>query len=113
MNRWVIPGALGTYLSMLLMSAGVIAAEGGVPGKDVYEKWCAGCHADSPFAPGTIYLRQNRPPELAVIEGRTDLSAEFIRVLVRRGQGGMPSFRKTEISDTELQSLVDYLAPPK
>lgn len=112
MTRRIMPAALG-YLSLLLVSAGVVAGEGGVSGKDVFEKWCAGCHADSPFAPGTIYLRQNRPPELALIEGRSDFSIELIKVMVRKGRGGMPSFRKTEITDTQLQSLADYLAPPK
>ena len=78
-------------------------------GQRVFNKWCAGCHADSPFAPGTIQLKQIRSPELVLIEQRTDLSAAYIRHLVRKGFAGMPSFRRTEISNIELDALITHL----
>ena len=81
------------------------------PGKRVFDQWCAGCHADSPFAPGTIALKASRGEDQAVLEQRKDLAAVTIEVMVRRGFAGMPSFRRTEISADELAALVRYLAP--
>ena len=78
-------------------------------GEEVYKKWCEGCHMDSPFAPGTIQLRQSRGEGKALITNRTDLGPEYIKQLVRKGLNGMPLFRRTEISNKELDSLVQYL----
>ena len=92
---------------MLLMGAAqpAAAADGGA----VFTEWCAGCHADSPLAPGTVLLRAVRGDEFAVIERRRDLTPELIRHVVRRGKFGMPSFRRTEIGNDELEALVRYL----
>ena len=79
-------------------------------GQDVYLKWCSACHMDSPFAAGTIRLRYSRGKDRAVVTRRDDLSRDYIKVLVRRGMNGMPLFRRTEIDDTELDLLADYLA---
>ena len=46
----------------------------------------------------------------AALEERTDLTSEFISFYVRRGVGGMPFFRKTEISDADLAALGVYLS---
>jgi len=45
----------------------------------------------------------------ALLEERTDMSPELIRTLVRNGITIMPFFRKTEVSDTDLDALVAYL----
>jgi len=78
-------------------------------GHAVFQRWCAGCHVDSPFAPGTVALKAVRDPGAVVLEQRTDLSPALIRTMVRRGFGGMPSFRRIEISAAELDALVVYL----
>lgn len=111
MNRWILLNGLGISLLSTLIIPNTRAAEGDSSGKRVFQQWCTGCHADNRFSPGTIYLRKNRPPELALIEGRSDFSIEFIKTIVRGGKGGMPSFRRTEITDAQLRSLADYLAP--
>ena len=93
----------------------------------VYNKWCAGCHAPnyvpknpnidveklspvSRFALGTNLLQQRYRDALpAALEQRTDLTEAVIGFYVRHGFNAMPAFRKTEISDAELKSLVAYL----
>ena len=40
-----------------------------------------------------------------MLEQRTDLAPEFTRAIVRTGVSVMPFFRKTEISDAELDAL--------
>ena len=44
---------------------------------------------------------------------RTDLSAEVVKFYVRNGFSIMPHFRKTQISDAQLEALVEYLARKK
>jgi mono/diheme cytochrome c family protein len=79
-------------------------------GKQVYDQWCEQCHMMSPFAPGTIQLRQTRGEDLSLIEERRKFPEEYIRLLVRQGVGGMPSFRLTEITEAELQQLTLYMS---
>jgi (+)-pinoresinol hydroxylase len=79
------------------------------PGEVVYQKWCDGCHMDSPFAPGTIQLRHLRGNDLALVLNRKDLKPDFLRHIIRKGMNGMPLFRRTEISDKELEKLVEFL----
>lgn len=91
---------------LLLLCTGTPASE---HGREVYAEWCAPCHTDSPFAPGTIQLRATRGEALAVVEKRDDLTAPTIRALVRNGLAGMPKFRRTEISEADLEALIKYL----
>lgn len=88
-------------------------------GKVVYDNWCMPCHGavappEMPFGgdglPGTSALRIKYRGELPpVLEDRTDLVPEYIRMVVRGGMFGMPITRKTEISDAELEDIVAYL----
>ena len=80
-------------------------------GKEVYDYWCINCHGSFPGTPGTqaleVLYRGLKPADL---EARTDLPAELVRLYVRTGVSIMPTFRKTEISDEDLEALVAYLA---
>lgn len=81
-------------------------------GKEVYEYWCTPCHGEGPGRPGTAALEalyQGQKP--ALLEERTDLVPELTKTFVRNGVSIMPFFRKTEISDEELEALAAYLAP--
>jgi mono/diheme cytochrome c family protein len=49
----------------------------------------------------------------AVLLERTDMTPEFVKTFVRTGVSVMPFFRKTEISDAELDSLAAYLVNKK
>lgn len=80
-------------------------------GKRVYQRWCAPCHAPGPRHPGTTALAAkygNEQP--AALEMRQDLTPELVRYFVRQGVSVMPNFRKTEISDAELDALGAYLS---
>jgi mono/diheme cytochrome c family protein len=77
-------------------------------GRVVYQKWCFPCHGTGSGKPGTAALAA-RGQKPAVLEERTDLSAPVIRTFVRHGVLFMPMFRKTEISDAELDAVAAYL----
>jgi (+)-pinoresinol hydroxylase len=83
------------------------------PGRAVYQKWCAPCHDPGIEHPGTHALMTKYaggPRAVGVITEWKDLTAEYVRFMVRHGVSVMPHFRKTEISDAELDALAQYLA---
>jgi (+)-pinoresinol hydroxylase len=83
-------------------------------GQAVYEKWCAPCHAAGPFHAGTAGLEvKYKGSKPAVLLERTDLTPEIVRFYVRNGFNAMPPFRKTEITNPELETLANYLSRPK
>lgn len=86
-------------------------------GEAVFLKVCAPCHGagpgidGSPMLPGTAKLQakyQGAVP--AALEQRSDLTANALRVFVRNGVGAMPRFRKTEISDADIDAMAAWLA---
>jgi mono/diheme cytochrome c family protein len=113
--------ALGVALATICGSAAAQQREGGNAldrGKQVYDYWCLPCHGPGlglpGFAelPGTQQLRlKYRDTAISpLLEERTDLVPAFVKVIVRQGVSFMPQFRKTEISDAELDALAAYLA---
>jgi mono/diheme cytochrome c family protein len=83
-------------------------------GQAVYNHWCTPCHAAGPGHPGTQSLEIKYNGSLpAVLEQRTDLTPEFVKTMVRKGILLMAPFRKTEITDTELDDLAAYLVQNK
>jgi len=83
-------------------------------GQQVYQKWCSPCHAPGASMPGTAALQFHyNGSKPAVLEERTDLTPAMVKGLVRNGVYFMPRFRKTEISDTELDAVAAYLTRKK
>jgi len=87
-------------------------------GKQVYDYWCLPCHGPGlglpgfNELPGTQQLRiKYRDAAISpLLTERTDLVPDFIKVIVRQGVSFMPQFRKTEISEADLDALAAYLA---
>ncbi len=83
----------------------------GSGGEQVFHRYCWECHGDGPDRPGTLALQvkyHGEPP--ARLDQRTDLTADFVIGTVRHGISVMPSMRKTEIGDAELNAIAAYLA---
>jgi mono/diheme cytochrome c family protein len=79
-------------------------------GGKVFDKWCSDCHS-TPTGSGSMALqRKYNGNPTAIIEQRRDLSADYVKQVVRHGISFMPSFRKTEISDAEVTLLGAYLS---
>jgi mono/diheme cytochrome c family protein len=87
-------------------------------GRQVYQYWCASCHGTDLGLPGfgglpgtqQLQIKYRGTDISPVLDERTDLAPEFVKVIVRQGVSFMPQFRKTEISDTDLEALAAYLA---
>jgi mono/diheme cytochrome c family protein len=83
-------------------------------GQQVYQRWCSPCHAPGANMPGTAALESHyKGSKPAVLEERRDLIPAMIKGVVRNGVSVMPRFRKTEISDAELEAVAAYLTRKK
>jgi mono/diheme cytochrome c family protein len=83
-------------------------------GHETYAYWCASCHGRGNRFPGTVALQAKYGGKVpAVLDDRIDLTPAAVRLFVRRGTSIMPFFRKTEISDADLDALVAYLTRPR
>ena len=83
-------------------------------GRDVYQYWCAACHGRGNRFPGTTALQAKYGGKVpGVLDDRTDLTPAAVRLFVRRGTSIMPFFRKTEVSDADLDALAAYLTRPR
>jgi mono/diheme cytochrome c family protein len=131
-NLWSLAAG---FLAALVLGGGVEAAEvrsampgakaapsDGAKGKMVFDQWCLGCHAPiaGPAGPfgfppaGTNRLQQRYNGAVpAALEERTDLTADFVRTIVRQGLPIMPALRKTEVTDAELDAVIAYLGRKK
>jgi len=91
---------------------GVQAQQPVARGNEVFQNWCAPCHAPGARHPGTQALEAlYKGAKPAALEQRADLLPELTRAFVRTGVSVMPPFRKTEISDSDLEALAAYHAP--
>jgi (+)-pinoresinol hydroxylase len=107
---WALIGALG------VLSMNVAAADAGKieEGKQVYQYWCWNCHGEGVGKPGTQALAAKyKGSKPAILDQRTDLTPNLTKIFVRKGVSIMPFFRKTEISDAQLDALAAYLAREK
>jgi mono/diheme cytochrome c family protein len=68
------------------------------------------CHGEGPGQPGTMALQAKyQGAQPALLSQRTDLTPQLIKLYVRNGISIMPIFRKTEISDANLDLIAEYL----
>ena len=106
----------------LLLGAGTATVRAADPsdverGKIKFQRTCAPCHGAGPgndgraALPGTDALRLKYKGTVpALLEARTDLTADVLKSFVRRGSWSMPPFRKTELTDAEIADIAAYLA---
>lgn len=76
-------------------------------GAALFGEKCGMCHRATGM--GTGILARRMTPELALLENRTDLQPQFIQTVVRSGFGVMFPISRGEVSDEQLQKLVEYL----
>jgi (+)-pinoresinol hydroxylase len=79
-----------------------------------FQNSCAVCHGAGPERPGTRALAAKyKGAQPALLEQRTNLTPDFIKYTVRHGVSVMPPFRKTELSDADLNAIAAYLTRKK
>jgi (+)-pinoresinol hydroxylase len=87
-----------------------VSGEGESRGYVQYQSYCSMCHGEGAGKPGTLALQAKyKGAEPALLEKRTDLTPALVKTYVRNGVSIMPFFRKTEISDADLDAIAAYL----
>lgn len=86
-------------------------------GKELFQHWCSACHKPLgefvSSVPGTTALQNKYKGAIpAALEQRTDLRPEYVRLIIRQGILSMPFFRKTELSDADVDAIGAYLTKP-
>lgn len=114
----MIRNVLIALSSMAVAAAAGVAVQAQAPaksvpldGKALFQAQCSGCHLDRGF--GTRVLSRRVPEGQATLESRKNLPAAYVSVVVRRGIGSMPQFRKAELTDAELGAIAQYLEKGK
>ena len=88
----------------------VITKPGQPRGYVQFQMSCAVCHGSGPGKPGSRSLAAKYKGTVpALLEERSDLQATYIKQVVRQGLYVMPFFRKTELSDADLDAIAAYL----
>jgi mono/diheme cytochrome c family protein len=88
-----------------------VSGQGQPKGYVEYQRFCSACHGEGVGKPGTMALQAKYKGAVpALLDKRTDLTPEFVKMTVRNGVTVMPFFRKTEISDADLNAIAAYLA---
>jgi mono/diheme cytochrome c family protein len=75
-------------------------------GRKLFQSTCLYCHGEKVW--GTFTLARRRADE-GLLEKRTDLSAPFVKNVVRNGLGSMPAYRRTELTDADVDAIAAYL----
>jgi mono/diheme cytochrome c family protein len=109
-----------SLLVVLAVATSAVRAEDSVAiqrGMIKFQHTCAPCHGPGPgndgraALPGTAALQLKYKGALpALLEARTDLTFDILKIYLRNGSWSMPPFRKTELTDPEIQDIASYLA---
>lgn len=78
-------------------------------GEELFVLFCRACHSPGADHPGTAKLALTKGADKSVILNREDLPAEYIAHVVRNGLLGMPPLRPTDVTEAELERLVQYV----
>jgi len=104
--------ALGARAQLAAAADAPSAAAKQEQGHAVFKRWCEPCHGRASYLPATAGLAIKYKGKVpAALEDRKDLTVEAVKTFVRQGAFSMPPFRKTEVSDADLDALAAYLAP--
>jgi len=110
-NRLVGGGIAIVALACVIVQEPAVAQNSQVAqGREVYMARCEFCHGEGLQKGGTMALQgryQGSVP--AVLHQRTNLTAEYIRVVVRTNTNGMAPVRITEVNEQQLDALIAYL----
>ncbi len=74
---------------------------------DTYRAECGYCHLTR--GTGTFMLGRRLGEDNALLEQRSDLEADYVRFVVRNGIVSMPPLTRVEVTDAELDRIVEYL----
>jgi mono/diheme cytochrome c family protein len=85
-------------------------------GGALFSNHCGACHLAAGMGTNLLTARQvaagNKQP-VGLLAERTDLTADYVKLVVRNGKGAMPRQTKVDITDAELDKVAAYLGKGK
>jgi len=78
-------------------------------GEALYSTKCGICHDAGGMYPGYEALSHHSGQRQPVLSRRTDLTPDFVKLIVRKGIGQMPPLTPTYVDDRELGAITFYL----
>lgn len=84
----------------------------GRDGKALFEVHCGYCHLIGGMGTNLLTKQQmmaGNPPEKGLLSNREDLTADYVKAIVRMGKGAMPQQTKVDLTDAELEAVSKYL----
>jgi mono/diheme cytochrome c family protein len=75
-------------------------------GEALYVEHCIMCHGPNGMGTGLLARRM----EVALLEERDNLPAQYVIQAARRGIGNMPAIPRGEVTDEQMQAIAEYLA---
>jgi mono/diheme cytochrome c family protein len=85
---------------------------GAKDGERLFSNRCGACHLAGGM--GTNLLAKERtaagkPPESGLFANRKDLTATYVKTVVRNGKLAMPPLTRVDVTDAELDAIARYL----
>lgn len=105
------PGPPPPFQIRPVYPAGDRHAAGG-DGKVLFEAHCGYCHLVGGMGTNLVTKQQvmiGRTPDQGLLANRTDLTADYVKAVVRNGKGAMPTQTRVDITDAELNAVAKYL----
>ncbi len=92
-------------VALLALAGPAIAAE--PDGKALFTRQCGICHL--PGGTGTFMLGRRLGEGSALLEQRKNLTAPYVKRVVRYGLNSMPRFTRAELPNGDLDAVAAYL----
>lgn len=84
----------------------------GGDGKVLFEVHCGYCHLTGGMGTNLLTKQQvmaGNTPDKGLLANREDMTADYVKTVVRMGKGAMPQQTKVDLTDAELDSVAKYL----
>ncbi len=108
---YAAPPPMPPYMLRPVAPAGDRLASGR-DGKALFEVHCGYCHLGGGMGTNLLTKQQmlaGNAPEMGLLSNRDDLTADYVKAVVRMGKGAMPQQTKVDLTDAELDAVAKYL----
>jgi mono/diheme cytochrome c family protein len=102
------PPAIPPYQMRALASA--------TGGEALFSNRCGSCHLAGGMGTNLLtkqMMMAKRPPTDGLLANRTDLTADYVKGVVRQGKLAMPRLTKVDVTDADLDAIAAYLGKGK
>ena len=105
------PGPPPPYQMRGAQPAGDRLKPGG-DGQVLFQVHCGYCHLLGGMGSNLLTkqrMMMGETPDKGLLVNRTDLTADYVKSVVRMGKGAMPAQTRVDVTDAELEAVAKYL----